>query len=63
MGVLLPQELFKLIPMNIMEDLVIEMKLNPHALFTSGYVSQINTGNETQNEIMDIDYLGSLNRY
>lgn len=44
-GVLLPSELFKLIPLNIMEDLVIELRLNNYALFSSGYKSQINTGN------------------
>lgn len=44
-GVLLPSELYKLIPMNIMEDLVIELRLNNYALFSSGYKSQIFTGN------------------
>lgn len=53
-GVLLPSELYKLIPMNIMEDLVIELKLNNYALFSSGYKSQIFTGNDLQNEIIDV---------
>lgn len=38
-GVLLPPELYKLIPMNIMEELVIELRVNPYALFSSGFKS------------------------
>jgi len=43
-GVLLPPELFKLIPLNIMEDLVIELKLSNYALFSSGYKSTYTSG-------------------
>ena len=38
-GNLLPPELYKYIPLAILEDLVIELRVNPHALFTCGYPS------------------------
>ena len=40
-GVLVPQEMYKFIPLNIFEDLVIEMECNPYALVSSGYKSNI----------------------
>ena len=36
-GVLLPPDQFKYIPLSAFDDLVIELKLNPYAFFTSGY--------------------------
>lgn len=37
MGSLIPPELFKFIPLAVLEDLVIEFKLNQYFLFNWGY--------------------------
>ncbi len=40
--------------MNVFEDLVIELECNPYALFSSGYKSNIKTGDRYRNEVFDI---------
>ena len=52
-GVMLPPELYKLIPMNIMEELVLELRVNPFALFSSGFKSNWMTTGKVTNEIID----------
>ncbi len=36
-GILMPKNSYKYIPMNALEDLVLEFRLNPYALFAAGY--------------------------
>lgn len=52
-GVLLPPDLYKLIPMLIMEDLVIELRVNQYALFSSGFKSLYDNNRRIENEIVD----------
>lgn len=40
LGVLVPHESYRLIPLQAMEDLVIEIQLNPFAFFSNGYHSE-----------------------
>lgn len=37
LGVLMPRESYKYVPMGALEDVIIEIKLNKYALFSSGY--------------------------
>jgi len=37
-GVLMPKESYKYIPMSVLNELQLEFRLNPFAMFTSGYV-------------------------
>lgn len=37
LGILMPTESFKLIPMRALRDLVMEFTLNPYAFFSGGY--------------------------
>jgi len=46
LGVLMPHESHRLIPLEAMEDLVIEIQLNPHAFFSNGYPTQQNPQDE-----------------
>lgn len=33
----MPKESYKFIPMSILNELILEFRLNPYAMFTSGY--------------------------
>lgn len=38
MGVLIPNESYRLIPMQALKNLMLEFRLNEYAMFTSGYL-------------------------
>lgn len=40
-GILMPKESFKYIPMKLFKDLILEFRLNPYAMFTSGYINDV----------------------
>jgi len=42
LGILMPKKSYKLIPMSALKDLVIELQLNPHAFFSSGFPNPVN---------------------
>lgn len=39
----MPKESYKYIPMKALQELILEFRLNPYAMFTSGYADGINT--------------------
>jgi len=43
LGVLMPRDTYKYIPMEALKDLLIEFRLNPYAFFTSGYTNDIDS--------------------
>lgn len=48
-GILMPKESFKYIPMKLFKDLILEFRLNPYAMFTSGYINDIDNATPTVN--------------
>lgn len=55
LGALIPRESYKYIPIWLLQDLMIEFRMNPYALFTSGY----RYGNEAVSSIFTV---GSTNQ-
>jgi len=53
----MPPDLFKYIPLAIFEDLVIELRVNQYALYSSGYKSST-TIDPYHNEGLDVSPLG-----
>lgn len=41
-GILMPKESYRFVPMDIFADILLEFRLNPYAMFTSGYKNQKN---------------------
>lgn len=48
-GILMPKESFKYIPMKLFKDLILEFRLNPYAMFTSGYINDVDNSVPTNN--------------
>ena len=46
-GILMPKESFKYIPMKLFKDLILEFRLNPYAMFTSGYMNDVDNSAPT----------------
>lgn len=43
----MPKESFKYIPMKLFKDLILEFRLNPYAMFTSGYINDVDNSAPT----------------
>lgn len=56
LGILMPPELFKYIPLAIFEDLVIELRVSQYALYSSGYKSSTSI-DPYHNEGLDVSPL------
>ena len=43
----MPKESFKYIPMKLFKDLILEFRMNPYAMFTSGYINDVDNATPT----------------